>query len=84
MGVGGLVALQSFSTIKRGTRTLDFKSNEPTLKFLRRPLPYEVPLEKIIIKHWSRMAFTIGNAIALPLIRIQVKSLKLGDIKYQN
>ena len=43
---GGLVALQSFSTIKKGTRTLDFQSNEPPLKLLRRPLSYEVPLGK--------------------------------------
>ena len=45
-GGGGLVALQSLSTIKKGTRTIDFQSNEPPLKFLRRPLPYKVPLGK--------------------------------------
>jgi hypothetical protein len=43
---GGPVALQSLSAIKKGTRTLNFQSNEPLLKFLRRPLPYEVPFSK--------------------------------------
>jgi hypothetical protein len=46
---GGLVALRSFSTIKKGTRTLNFQSNDPPLKFLRQTLPYEVPLGKKII-----------------------------------
>jgi hypothetical protein len=32
---GGLVALQSLSTIKKGTSPLNFQSNEPFLKFLR-------------------------------------------------
>ena len=43
---GGLVALQSLLTIKKGARTLNFQSNEPLLKFLRRPLSYEVPYSK--------------------------------------
>jgi hypothetical protein len=43
---GGLVALQLLSTIKKGTRALNFQSNEPLLKFLRRPFPYEVPFSK--------------------------------------
>jgi hypothetical protein len=47
VGVEGvLVAFQSLLTPKRGTKTLDFQSNEPPLKFIQRPLPYEVPLEK--------------------------------------
>ena len=32
---GGLVALKSLSTIKKGTSPLNFKSNEPLFKFLR-------------------------------------------------
>ena len=31
---GGLVALQSLLTIKKGTSPLNFQSNEPCLKFL--------------------------------------------------
>jgi hypothetical protein len=30
------------------------------------------------IKHWSRMAFTIGNALALPLIKMVIG--KEGDV----
>jgi hypothetical protein len=70
-----LVAFQSILTLKKGARALDFQSNEPPLMFIRRPLPYEVPLgKKILIKHWSLMAFTIGNVIALPLISYGVIS----------
>jgi hypothetical protein len=43
---GGVVALRSFLTLKKGTRTLNFQSNEPPPKFMRRPFPYEVPLGK--------------------------------------
>jgi hypothetical protein len=43
MGVGGLVALQSLSTIKKGTIHSNFQSNEPFSKFLRHLLRYEVP-----------------------------------------
>jgi hypothetical protein len=32
---GGLIALQSLSTIKKGTSPLNFQSNESFLKFLR-------------------------------------------------
>ena len=32
---GGLVALQSLSTIKKGTSRLSFQSNEPFFKFRR-------------------------------------------------
>ena len=34
-GRGGLVALKSLSTIKKGSRPLNFQSNEPFFKFLR-------------------------------------------------
>ena len=37
-GEGGLVALQSLSTIKKGTSPLNFQSNEPFLKFLQQRL----------------------------------------------
>jgi len=46
MDVGGLVALQSLSTIKNGTNPFNFQSNEPVLKFLRQRLlqkPYMPP-----------------------------------------
>ena len=35
---GGLVALYSLSTIKKGTIPLNLQSNEPVLKFLRQSL----------------------------------------------
>jgi hypothetical protein len=31
---GGLVALKSFSNTKKGTRSFNFQSNEPFLKFV--------------------------------------------------
>ena len=34
----GLVALQSLSTIKKGTRPFNFQSNEPFLEFLRQQI----------------------------------------------
>ena len=37
-GVGGLVALQSLLTLKKWTKTLNFQSNEPSLKFIRASL----------------------------------------------
>ena len=43
MGVGGLVALQSLSTIKKGTSHFNVQSNEPFSKFLLKLLRYEVP-----------------------------------------
>ena len=47
MGVGGgLVAIQSLSTVKKGTNPLNFQSNETFLKFLRQRLlskPYMPP-----------------------------------------
>jgi hypothetical protein len=45
-GEGVLVAYQSLLTLKICTRTLDFQLNEPPLKFIWRPFPYEVPLGK--------------------------------------
>jgi hypothetical protein len=42
-GRGGLVTLQSLSTIKKGTSHSDFQSNEPFSNFLRQLLRYEVP-----------------------------------------
>ena len=41
-----LVALRLFLTHKEGTRSSDFQSNELPLKFIRRIVPYEVPLGK--------------------------------------
>jgi hypothetical protein len=37
VGEGGLVALQSLLNLKKGTRTFNFQSNEPPLKFMRQP-----------------------------------------------
>ena len=59
-------------TLKKGTRTSNFQSNELPLKIVQLPLSYDVPLKKIIIKHWSRMTFTVGNPIALPLIFLTI------------
>ena len=42
----GLVALQSLSAIKKGTRPLNFQFIEPLLKFLRQLLQYKVPWSK--------------------------------------
>jgi hypothetical protein len=69
---GVLVAFQSLLTLKKGTRTLDFQLNEPPLKFIRRPLPYEVPLGKKIInnKTLEPYGLSIGNTITLPVIYI--------------
>jgi hypothetical protein len=38
LGEGGLIALQSLSTIKKGTSPLNFQSTEPVLKFQRQRL----------------------------------------------
>jgi hypothetical protein len=47
VGVEGvLVAFQSLSTIKKGTRHSNFLSNEPFSMFLRQLLRYEVPWPK--------------------------------------
>ena len=44
VGVEGvLVAIQSLSTIKKGTSRSNFQLNEPFSKFLRQLLCYEVP-----------------------------------------
>ena len=44
-GVGCSYPLITF-WLKKGTGTSDFQLNWPPLKFIRRPLPYEVPLGK--------------------------------------
>ena len=50
MGMGGeFVALQSHSTIKRGTSSINFQLNELFLKFLRQLLRYEASWSKKII-----------------------------------
>jgi hypothetical protein len=46
-GHGGLVSLSSLLTLKNGTRTSYFQSNEPPPKFMRPPFPYECFWEKI-------------------------------------
>ena len=42
MGEGGLVALQSLSTVKKGTSPFNSQSNEALSKFFRQLLLYEV------------------------------------------
>jgi hypothetical protein len=36
-GLGGQLPSDHFLLFKKGTRSLDFQSNEPPLKFMRRP-----------------------------------------------
>jgi hypothetical protein len=43
---GGLVALQSLLTIKKGISPFNFQSKELFLKFLQQLLRFEVPLSK--------------------------------------
>ena len=72
VGWGGLVALQSLSTIKMGTSHSNFQSNELFSKFLRQLLRYEVPWSKEII-HCANIVLYLGSAIALPMIFIAFK-----------
>ena len=41
-GLGGLVALRSLLTLKKGTKTSYYQSNEHLMNFKLRALPYEV------------------------------------------
>ena len=72
VGVEGvLVAFQSLLTLKKGTRTLDFQSNESPMKFLRRPLPYEVPLGKnTIINQRQRCSVAYSKGHTYPMFHV--------------
>ena len=71
MVVGGLVALLSLSTIKKGTSHFNFQSSEPFSKFLGRLLRYEVPEygEKTPQKttYCAHIVLYLGSASVLPI-----------------
>ena len=81
VGVEGvLVTFQSLLTLKKGTRSLDFQSNAPPLKFKRRPLPQEVPLgeknnnnktlEPYGLYYRQRYSVASDNKLSLALIQL--------------
>ena len=65
---GGLAALQSLSTIKKGISPLNVQSNEPLLEFLRQLLAYEAPLSKKKVIQCAHISFYLFTAIVLPMI----------------
>ena len=86
-GRGGLVALQSLSTIKKGTSHSNFQLNEPFSKFLRRLLRYALPgygektKKKKQTTNCAQIVFYLGTVSALPMIkRFRILLSTLGPL----
>ena len=65
---GGLIALRSL--LKRVLELSIHNKKSPLWSLYDNPFHVKCLWEKKIIKRWSRKAFTIGYAIALPLTAI--------------
>jgi hypothetical protein len=78
---GGLVALKSLSTIKKGTRPLNFQSNEPNYNFINEIIKlsnrFFFYVLVIAVQFARRIKMSIGSAISFAVNLQASKSIIL-------